>query len=110
MIWPHLHGIAVWDFLKKERELIRGNPGRFLKHRPALPQHICFSFFGGVSASKDTIERGRRSLLSIGKSRPHRHGRKTTRTKFFGTLIKVVWIRVISSGILAFVTIETVSS
>jgi hypothetical protein len=31
------------DFLKKESELIRGNPGRFLKHRPALPQHICFS-------------------------------------------------------------------
>jgi hypothetical protein len=30
------------DFLKEESELIRGNPGRFLKHRPALPQHICF--------------------------------------------------------------------
>jgi hypothetical protein len=28
MIWPHLHGIAVWDFLKKESELIRGNPGQ----------------------------------------------------------------------------------
>jgi hypothetical protein len=66
--------------------------------------------FEGMSASHDTIERGRRSLLFIGKSRPLRYERKTTWTKVFGTLIKVVWIRVISSAILAFVTIETVPS
>jgi hypothetical protein len=43
MISPHLHGSAGWHFLKKESELIRRNPGRFLKHRPALLQHIYFS-------------------------------------------------------------------
>jgi hypothetical protein len=30
------------DFLKREGELIRGNPGQALEHRPKLLQHICF--------------------------------------------------------------------
>jgi hypothetical protein len=41
--------------------LIRGNP---------CPSAGYLFLFEGVSPSQDTIERGRRSLLSIGKSRP----------------------------------------
>src|ERR1700678_4132098 len=62
----HLHGVARWDFLKRERELIRSNPGTALKHRPKLLEHVCF-FFDCVAVSQHAIECGSSSLLSPGK-------------------------------------------
>jgi hypothetical protein len=60
-----------------------------------------------MPTSQYTIERCRRGLLSTGKGRPFRIPEKDRRTKFFSTFITVVWIRVISSAILAFVSPET---
>jgi hypothetical protein len=63
----HFHGAAGWDFLKRERELIRGDPGQALKHRPKLLQHV-WSSLPEYAASQHTIKRGGRSFLSTGKS------------------------------------------
>jgi hypothetical protein len=63
----HFHGIAGWDFLKRESELIRCHSGQALEHRPKLLQHACF-LLEGMPASQYTIEQGRGSLLSTSKS------------------------------------------
>jgi hypothetical protein len=110
MISPHLHGIAGWDFQKKERKRIDPWQSRSAPETSSSAAAAYLLLFEGVSASQDTVERCRRCLLSVGKSRPHRYERKTTRTKFFDTLITVVRIRVISFAILVFVTIDTVPS
>lgn len=63
-----------------------------------------------MAASQHAIERSGRGLLPPVNPDPFGNERKTTRTKFFGTFITVVWMQVISSAIFLLVSAETVVS
>jgi len=65
---PHFHCIGGRDFPERYCEMIRGDPGMPLKHRPHPHQQLGLVF--GVWQWRSTIERGRRRLFTSNVSGP----------------------------------------